>query len=157
MATWADLTRGNPAIAKLGRELLYRTGSGEALLATVRGDGLPRIHPIAVGIVRERVVAFINDSAKGRDLERDGRYALHSHLDLQVPHELELRGRAHLVADGQLRDEAAAGWSFEVDDGYRLFELDIEHALIGERASRNAWPPRYTSWRADPAADHVPG
>ncbi|MEO8510967.1 MAG: pyridoxamine 5'-phosphate oxidase family protein [Chloroflexota bacterium] len=157
MATWADLTRGNPAIAKLGRELLYRTGSGEALLATVRGDGLPRIHPIAVGIVSERVVAFINDSAKRRDLERDGRYALHSHLDLQVPHELELRGRVHLVADGQLRAEAAAGWSFEVDDGYRLFELDIEHALIGERASRNAWPPSYTSWRADPSADRVPG
>lgn len=157
MATWADLTRGNPAIAELGRALLYRTGSGEALLATIRGDGLPRIHPIAVGIVSERLVAFINDSPKGRDLERDGRYALHAHLDLQVPHELELRGRARLVAGGQLRDEAAAGWSFEVDDGYKLFELDIEHALIGERARRNAWPPHYTSWRADPSADRVPG
>jgi hypothetical protein len=157
MATWADLTRGNPAITKLGRELLYRTGSGEALLATVRGDGLPRIHPIAVGIVSDRVVAFINDSPKGRDLERDGRYALHSHLDLQVPHELELRGHARLVTGDTLRAEAAAGWSFEVDDSYRLFELDIEHALIGERASRNAWPPRYTTWHAGAGADAVPG
>jgi hypothetical protein len=156
MGTWADLTRDNPQMAKLGRELLYRTGSGEALLATVRGDGLPRIHPIAVGIVGERVVAFINDSPKGRDLARDGRYALHSHLDLQVPRELELRGRARVVTDAQLRDEAAAGWSFEVDDGYTLYELDIEHALIGERASRNAWPPHYTSWQAA-SADGVPG
>ena len=152
MASWADLARGNPTIAARGRELLYRTGIGEGLIATVRGDGLPRVHPINVGIVGERLVAFINDSPKGRDLERDGRYALHSHLDLQVPHELELRGRARLVMDSALREEAAAGWSFTVDDGYRLFELDIEHALLGERASRRAWPPRYTSWASEATA-----
>lgn len=152
MATWGDLARGNPTLAARGRELLYRSGIGEGLIATVRGDGLPRVHPIAVGIVGERLVAFINDSPKGRDLERDGRYALHSHLDLEVPHELELRGRARLVTDRALRDEAAAGWSFTVDDGYRLFELDIEHALLGERASRRAWPPRYTTWTSGATA-----
>jgi hypothetical protein len=43
---------------------------------------------------------------------------------------------------------AADGWHFTVDDGYRLFELDVEHALLGERASADDWPPAYRSWRA---------
>jgi hypothetical protein len=30
-----------------GRALFYRTGAGEALLATVREDDPPRVHPIA--------------------------------------------------------------------------------------------------------------
>jgi hypothetical protein len=148
MATWADLTRDNPTLAARGRELLYRQGKGDGLIATVRGDGLPRIHPIAVGIVDERLYAFINDSPKGRDLERDGRYALHALLDPNVPHELELRGRARLVTDPGTRASVASGWSFEVDDEYHLFELDIDSALVGERGSRREWPPRYTTWRS---------
>ena len=131
-----------------GRRLIDAPGGGKALLATVRGDDLPRIHPIAVGIVDERLYAFINDSPKGRDLERDGRYALHSLPDPDVPHELEVRGRARPVSDPATREEVGAGWSFEVDDSYRLFELDIEHALFGERASRRMWPPRYTTWKS---------
>ena len=47
-----------------------------------------------------------------------------------------------------MRTAAAAAWSFEVDDGYRLFEFGVEHAIFGERASADDWPPVYTSWRA---------
>ncbi len=45
----------------------------------------------------------------------------------------------------------AAGWFFEADAGYELFEFEIESAVIGERPTANDWPPRYTTWRA--AAD----
>ena len=70
------------------------------------------------------------------------------HQDPAVPHEFQVRGRAVEVADPALRAAAASGWFFEVDDTYRLFELGVEHALLGERASADDWPPVYRSWRA---------
>jgi hypothetical protein len=110
------------------------------LLTTVRGGALPRIHPITLAIVDDRLLAFIIlDSPKARDLAEDGRYALHSHLDLDRPHEFSVRGRARAVDDG---------WPFGVDDSYRLFELLIDHAVAGTRATAHDWPPRYTSWRS---------
>jgi hypothetical protein len=150
MATWAELEAAAPDLAAAGRGLLYRDGSGRAFLATVRHESLPRIHPISVGIVDERLYAFINRSAKGLDLELDGRYALHAHLDPLVPAEFELRGRAQLVEAEAVRTAVAAGWAFEVDDSYRLFELSIESALLGLRSSPEDWPPQYTSWTASP-------
>jgi hypothetical protein len=96
-----------------------------------------------------KLLAFlIAGSAKVADLAADGRYALHAHQDPAVPHEFQVRGRAHEVHDRELRAAAAAAWSFEVDDGYRLFEFGVEHAISGERASADDWPPVYTSWRA---------
>ena len=46
------------------------------------------------------------------------------------------------------RERVAAGWAFEVDDSYTLFEFSIEHALLGARPTADDWPPIYTSWRA---------
>ena len=148
MTTWNDLATGSPSIATAGRHLIERSGIGEGLLATVRGDAPPRIHPINVGIVDGRLLAFvIVGSAKAADLAADGRYALHAHQDPAAPHEFLVRGRAVEVRDLDLRAAAAAGWPFEVDDGYRLYELSIDHAVLGERATVDDWPPVYTSWR----------
>lgn len=149
MVAWKDFTAAAPEMAAKGRRLFERRGDGEALLATVRDDLPPRIHPVNVAIVDGRLVAFlIVGSAKVADLERDGRYALHAHQDPAEPHEFQVRGRAAEVLDPATRAAAAAAWSFEVDEGYRLFEFGIEHAVFGERASPDDWPPAYTSWRA---------
>jgi hypothetical protein len=51
------------------------------------------------------------------------------------------------VTDASVRAAAAAEWSFEVDVGYELYELSIDHAVLGERASADDWPPVYASWR----------
>ena len=148
MTSWNDLAAGSPAMATAGRALLERSGTGEGLLATVRGDLPPRINPVNVGIVDGRLLTFvIVGSAKAADLAADGRYALHAHQDPAVPHEFLVRGRATAVTDPHLRSAAAAGWPFEVDDGYRLYELSIDHAVFGERGDPDAWPPVYTSWR----------
>lgn len=145
MASWADFEAAAPEIAAAGRALLERDGHGSGLLATVRGVELaPRIHPVSVGVVAGRLCTFVLASAKLRDLEQDGRYALHSHLDLAAPDEFMVRGRARQV-DGAGREAAAAVWSFEVDDTYVLFELDVASAVLGRRGA-DEWPPRYTSW-----------
>jgi hypothetical protein len=153
MATWSEFAAAAPEIAAEGRSLIYARGDGEALLATVRGDDLPRVHPINVAIVDERLYAFvIARSPKRLDLELDGRYALHTHQDPAAPSEVELRGRARLVDDEAERVKVAAGWAFGIDDTYTLFEFSIESALLGARATADDWPPRYTWWPSRPTA-----
>ena len=149
MTTWADLATAAPDIAAEGRRLMDARGHGSLLLATVRGDAPPRIHPISVGIVDGRLYAFIIVGApKHTDLIEDGRYAMHTHQDPAAPSELMLRGRARMVDDPTERGRVAEGWTFEADDGYTLFEFGIEQAILGVRQTADDWPPRYTSWRA---------
>jgi len=146
-AGWADFAAASPDLAAAGARHLDRA-NGAALLATVRGaDAAPRLHPVTVGIVEGGLYVFVLDSAKRRDLEEDGRYALHAHQDKAAPDEFSVRGRARLVPAGAVRDRVATGWFFEVDDTYWLFELAIETAILGERAA-DEWPPRYTRWSA---------
>ena len=146
--TWATLERNVPDLAAAGRRLIDRGGVGEVFLATVRGDQPPRIHPIYVAIVDDRLYAFILRGPKRIDLERDGRFAMHTHQDPSAPSEFAIRGRAHLVTDEARRASVASAWSFEVDEGYGLFEFTIEAAVLGTRPTADDWPPRYTSWKA---------
>jgi hypothetical protein len=158
MVTWAELKGAAPDLAAEGRRLMYRGKGGEggeALLATVREGDPPRIHPISVGIVDDRLYAFINPSPKRRDLATDGRYALHTHQDPAAPREFSVRGRAVLIDAPDVRAAAGAAWSFEPDETYDLFEFSIDTALLGIRDGPDEWPPRYTSWAA-PADRRLP-
>src|SRR5260221_11564167 len=149
MASWSDFAAASPELAAQGRRLFERYGAGEASLATVRGDAPPRIHPINIAIVDGHLLGFlIVGSAKLGDIAADGRYALHAHQDRAEPHEFLVRGRAVEVLDPGLRAAAAEVWPFDVDEGYRLYEFTIDHAVFGERGDPDAWPPRYTSWRS---------
>ena len=149
MASWAQFEAAAPEMAATGRRLIYRTRIGEGLLATVRGDGLPRIHPIYVAVHGGRLVAFMIPSAKGTDLAEDGRFALHAYQDPAAPHEFVVRGRARPIDDESRRRPLIDAWYFDVDDDdHRLFEFDIEHVILGERATAEDWPPRYRSWRS---------
>jgi hypothetical protein len=144
--SWGDFAAVEPDFAAAGTRHLDRA-NGAALLATVRGDAPPRLHPVTVGIVGDGLFVFLLDSAKRRDLVEDGRYALHAHQDQAAPDEFSVRGRARLVPFGDLRERVAAGWFFEVDDTYWLFELRVQAAILGERGPHE-WPPRYTRWSA---------
>jgi hypothetical protein len=147
MASWSDFEAAAPEIAARGRELMYRTGDGEGLLVTVLGDEAPRVHPVNVGVVDGRLYTFVQaKSAKRRALDEDGRYALHTHMDPQQPSEFMVRGHVREVEDEQIRSAVAAVWFFNAKD-YPLYELLIEHALLGERATANDWPPVYSTWR----------
>ena len=147
MVSWADFESDAPEIAQEGRRLLHASADARALLATVRGDGLPRIHPVAVGVVDDGLYTFLLPSAKRTDLEQDGRYALHTHQDPAAPDEFSVRGRARVVDAPAIRARVADGWPFEVDDTYQLVELSVEHAVLGLRGA-DEWPPRYRSWSA---------
>ena len=148
MDSWNAFERAEPEMAEKGRALLYQRGDGEGFLATVAADGTPRIHPLNAGVVDGRLLVFVQDrSAKARDLEANPHYALHAHQDPAQPHEFLVRGQARLVTDPAVRAAAAREWFFTVSDNYPLYELQIAHALLGERGA-NEWPPRYRSWRS---------
>jgi hypothetical protein len=148
MATWDDLAAAEPELAETGRRLLKRTGIGEGLFASIRDGQPPRINPVYAEIVDGRLLTFVQaGSAKRRDLESDDRYAFHTHIDPSAPDEFAVRGHAREVIDPVLREHALAAWSFD-GSAYPLYELDIEHALLGRRATADDWPPVYASWRA---------
>lgn len=149
MKSWDVFAGAEPGLAAKGLALLDERG-GEGLLATVAANGIPRIHPLNVGVRDGRLLVFVQGhSAKARDLETDQHYALHAHVDPRRPHELLVRGRARLVSDAGVRSAATGDWYFSVDDDYPLYELLIDHVLLGERDSADDWPPRYRSWRSD--------
>ena len=148
MVSWVEFAEVEPSLASDVRSLMCQYGAGLGYLATVRPDGGPRVHPVAPVITDEGLFCFIVPSPKRHDLDRDGRYALHTHMDQAAPNEFALRGRARLVDDPEERGRVATGWAFEVDDSYTLFEFSIENAVLGARATADDWPPIYTSWRA---------
>lgn len=148
MTSWAAFAAAEPEMAERGRALLYQRGDGEGFLATVAADGVPRIHPLNVGIVDGRLLVFVQDkSAKARDLQANPHYALHAHLDPEAPSEFLVRGSARRVTDADVRATAAGQWFFTVSEAYPLYELLLDHVLLGERAA-DEWPPRYRSWRS---------
>ena len=130
MVRWAEFEAAAPEIAAEGRRLLYARGDGEALLVTVRGADLPRVHPINVGVIDGGLYAFLLPSPKRTDLERDGRFALHTHQDPAAPDEFSVRGRATVVDDPAAR---ASGWRRVVLRGGRH--------LPARRARRRAGGP----------------
>ena len=148
MRSWSEFEASARELADAGRRLIYRRQIGEALLATVRDDEPPRINPIYVAIQDGRLLAFLHRSPKQAALADDGRYALHTYVTAAEPDEFLVRGRARVVEPAAERDAAAATWYFDVDDSAVLFEFLIETALLGERPG-GAWPPRYSSWKAE--------
>ncbi len=153
--SWADLVAADADLAATALALLERTGMGEGLLASVRGDLPPRIHPVNVAVIDGRLLTVVlAGSAKARDLVEDGRYALHAHLDPAVPRELLVRGHAAEVTEPADRARFAAAWAFEVPDDAHVLELSVEHALLGDRPDADAWPPVYRSVR--PTAGAAP-
>jgi hypothetical protein len=145
---WAAFAAAEPELAAATRRLFRRGDTDEGLLATVHGEALPRINPVIVAFVGDRLVTVALDrSAKLRELREDGRFALHAHQDPAVPDEVVVRGRA-VELTGDERTAAIADWSFEVGDADGVFDLRPAQVTLGERPDADTWPPVYRSWRA---------
>lgn len=155
MISWAELAGQDPALAEGGRQLLYQHGPGLAFLATLRGDGAPRIHPCCPVLTDIGLYVFVIPSPKQRDLRRDGRFALHTFPPDAVDDEFTVAGRATEVTDPGVRDRVAALYREQVDDDprldtYVLFELVIERAMLARYRHRGDWPPTYSVWPPRP-------
>src|SRR5436190_12522389 len=121
-ATWAEFAQARPAMAQVGRQMLYDAGLGLGFLATVRADGGPRVHPICP-IMAGNLYAFIVPGPKLADLRRDGRYALCSETCAPPRHDdnVYITGMVEELRDPQLREH-------------------LTSQLLAERSLSEPWP-----------------
>jgi len=153
MASWGRFAEQAPALAQLGAQSF--TTVGVAYLATVRPDGAPRVHPVTPVIGAGRLFVFMEPtSPKGRDLRRDGQYAMHSPVDGPVPTvpQFYLTGTGRPVeGDPDLRAAAVEAAGYPVEDRFILFELDVDAVMCttydpvdpyNQPPTRRHWPAR---------------
>jgi hypothetical protein len=159
MATWRDLTERRHELATAGRELLYQFGVGLAFLGTVRTDGGPRLHPMCPVLADDRVFAFIVPGPKCRDLERDGRYAMHSFPCTDNEDAFMLTGDATVVTDVELRRRLVAQFLGERSTlpmteadmaDQTLFEFTVDRVLLTRTSGHGDPAPQHTVWHAGP-------
>jgi hypothetical protein len=151
---WAEFERAEPALAAIGRRLIYMVGPngpGLGFLATTRADGGPRVHPVCPAIHGGSLCVFvIGASPKRDDLARDGRYALHAYPDSENDESFYCTGPAVEVRDPARRCAAESAVVHAVRPDEVLFELALERVLhttwIAPRTPETR--PVYARWRA---------
>ena len=122
-----------PRLADAVHRMLHQYGPGLGYLATVRADGGPRVHPVSPVVFEGGLYCFVIASPKRSDLERDGRYALHSFPAENSDDEAYVSGRAIRVAERSLVARLAAEARAEPRVDWRLYEFTIEVAMVVRR------------------------
>lgn len=152
MTAWSEFAAAEPALADVGRALLFQFKVGLAFLATLRRDGAPRLHPVCPVLSGDRLFVMITAaSPKRRDLERDGRFALQTFPQPRPgSDEFYIAGRAVRVDDEAIRAAVLGDARHMADASEIVFELSLE------RAMHTRWDdpltprmrPVRTTWRA---------
>lgn len=141
MASWSEFAAAAPSLAANVRALFEQYGPGLGYLATVRADGGPRVHPVSPVITDDGLYCFVIASPKRRDLERDGRYALHAYPPEDTNDEAYLAGTARPVTDRRRVAALAARFRATPRVDWRLFEFGVDVAMVGRAG------PTYHIWR----------
>lgn len=128
---WSELERLQPGLAGLGRRRLLEPGV--VLVATIRGDGTPRISPVEPFVLDGVLwLSMLWQSRKAADLLRDPRILVHSVITNRDggEGEFKIRGTARAETSPQVwrryasAVDAALGWSPE-PGRFHLFAVVI--------------------------------
>ncbi len=141
--TWGILAEADTELAGFGQE---RLDGKVAYLATIRGDGRPRAHPVTPVIGKGHLYIFVEPSSpKARDLEVNGDYCLHCAMNDSSGSsgEFQITGVAVKVNDPAMRELAENHSSFRPSIRHQLFELNVVEAFStyyrGGRPVRRRW------------------
>lgn len=141
--SWKIFEENCPELAKPGLISLNRK---IAYLATIKGDGSPRLHPVTPFIGDGMLFMFTEPSSpKINDLYRDGRFALHCAVSRDGPLlEFLVMGTAVEIKDLGIREHAVriAG-SPVVNNDYVLFEFQIDRVLLVQYDDGKPIPRRW--------------
>ncbi len=146
LAAWIEFEQQAPEMAEGAKRLFYQYGVGLGFLATIRPDGGPRLHPICPIITDQGLYAFIVPSPKRRDLDRDGRFALHAFTPEDVDDECYLTGNVQVIDDPGVRAVVAESYHHDPGPEEILYEFDLDRCMIARYKHRGDWPPRYSTW-----------
>jgi hypothetical protein len=128
---WSELERRQPALAELGRRRILEPGV--VLVATIRGDGTPRVSPVEPFVLDgELWLSMLWHSRKAADLLRDPRILVHGVVTSRDGRagEFKVRGAARAEDDPDRQASYAAavgaslGWTPE-PGRFHLFAVDI--------------------------------
>ncbi len=148
--SWSEFAAVRPQLASAIRDLVHQYGPGLGYLATVRADGGPRVHPVSPVVRDDGLYCFLVDSPKRADLERDGRYALHSFPPEDSNDEAYLSGMARRVTDQTRVHELARAVQADPKVDWRLFEFSVEVAMVARHREPTV-QGQYEIWR-EPAS-----
>lgn len=134
MPSWSDFATAAPDLAATVRTRF--DGHPYKLIATLRRDGSPRVSGIEVEFLPdgELRAGSMPDSVKVRDLDRDGRFSLHSAPapEAEWTGDAKLAGIAHAM--GGPREDA------------RYYRLDLREVsavgVVDGRLVISVWTPR---------------
>ncbi len=130
MLAWEEFEKSAPEMARFGAQ---RMSERVMYIGTVRKDGYPRVHPFTPFVSSGHLFAFMEPtSPKGHDLQRDGRYVIHSLVkDMNGSDgEFSITGKARLVEDAATRDIAVKGCPYTPKDRYVCFEFFVEGSFM---------------------------
>lgn len=147
MVTWEEFATAEPEFSAAVWAPFAATK--HHVLATLRGDGSPRVSGTEVSIVGPNLtLGSMLHAVKAADLRRDGRFALHCNPGdgSLAGGDAKLAGIAREVVDTGLKDEALS--TYEQDPGpFHLFHLDLTEVVLtsiapsGEELLIQAWRP----------------
>jgi len=153
-STWHQFATEAPELATAVRARLEATK--HHVLATLRRDGSPRVSGTEVTFFgADLMVGSMWGAVKARDLQRDGRFALHANPGdgSMEGGDAKLSGRAVEITDpNELRAFTKAE---EPPEPYHLFRLLLDQAVLTSVANdrlviaswRPGGPPRRTERR----------
>ncbi len=133
---WSEMELAQPGLARLGR--LRLLGPGVLLVATIRGDGTPRVSPVEPFVLDGVLwLSMLWQSRKAADLARDPRILVHSVVTGRDggEGEFKIRGTARAEPDLAMQRryaEAVAGslgWSPE-PGRFHLFAAGISEVTF---------------------------
>jgi hypothetical protein len=128
MASWSEFAAAAPALAERVKERF--DAHKHKTLATLRKDGSPRISGTECQFQDgELFIGSMWKAVKALDLQRDGRYALHSATfdpDDVWPGEAKLAGTAHEIFDEE--EVKARNGEPAANAPSHLFRLDVTEA-----------------------------
>jgi hypothetical protein len=145
MATWRQFSEEAPELAAAVRARLEATK--HHVLATLRADGSPRVSGTEVDFhADDLTLGSMWEAVKARDLQRDGRFALHANPGdgSMAGGDAKLSGVAvELGDDGKRAYEEHA----DPPGPYPLFRLDLHEVVLtslhpeGDRLVIETWRP----------------
>jgi hypothetical protein len=158
MASWSELSAASPDLAARAQALLYQFGVGLGFLGTVDPGGAPRVHPLCPIVCDGELYLLVIPGPKCGDLERDGRFALHSFPCEDNEDAAYLTGRAVVVDHDPVR-RATVEQQFLAERAtipipsaslaeQTLFRLDVERCLVTTTTGHGDLAPQHEVWRA---------
>lgn len=143
--SWQEFEAAAPEMAQ--RVQAKFSAAQHHVLATLAGDGSPRVHGVEVQFHNgDLTVGMMFESVKAKQLQRDGRFALHANPGREMgPGDAKVIGVASEVTDREALERYVE--AIHPPPPFHLFRLGIREVVLtslhpdGDRLVIDVWRP----------------